>query len=109
VRRGEVYWHRFATPDKRRPVLVLTRSSLLGHLATVTVAALSRTVREVASEVIVGPEHGLPVRCAANLHNVFTLRRRDLGAFVATLPPEIMAQVDRALVFTLGVGEIGAS
>jgi mRNA interferase MazF len=109
VRRGEVYWHRFAPPDKRRPVLVLTRTALLGHLATVTVATLSRTIREVASEVLVGPEHGLPAKCAANLHNVFTLRRKDLGAFVATLPPDVMARVDRALVFALGVGELGGT
>jgi mRNA interferase MazF len=108
VRRGEVYWFRFAPPDKRRPVLVLTRSALLGHLATVTVTALSRTIREVASEVVVGPEHGLPLKCAANLHNVFTLRRRDLGAFVATLPPDVMSRVDRALVFALGVGDLGS-
>ena len=105
MRRGEVYWHEFPRPDKRRPVLVLTRTSLLGHLGTVTVASLSRTIREVASEVIIGTEHGLPARCAANLHNVFTLPRKDLGAFIAFLPPEIMARVDRALVFALGVGE----
>jgi mRNA interferase MazF len=107
VRRGEVYWHRFPRPDKRRPVLVLTRTSLLGHLGTVTVAALSRTIRDVASEVVVETEHGLPARCAANLHNVFTLHREDVGPFITTLPPEIMDQVDRALVFALGVGESG--
>jgi len=107
VRRGEVYWHRFDRPDKRRPVLVLTRSSLVGHLGTVTVASVSRTIREVASEIVVGTEHGLPARCAVNLHNVFTLRRADLGAFVAQLPTEVMERVDRALVFALGVGERG--
>jgi mRNA interferase MazF len=100
-----VYWHRFDRPDKRRPVLVLTRTQLLGHLGTVTVASVSRTIREVASEVVVGPEHGLPARCAVNLHNVFTLRRSELEAFVAALPPEVMARVDQALVFALGVGE----
>lgn len=105
MKRGEVYWHRFAKPDKRRPILVLTRTALLGHLTTVTVAALTRTIREVASEVVLGPEHGLPAKCAANLHNVFTLRRNDLGAYITTLPAEVMSRVDRALVFALGVGE----
>lgn len=105
MRRGEIYWHRFGRPDKRRPVLVLTRSSLVGHLGTVTVASLTRTIREVASEVVVGVEQGLPTRCAVNLHNVFTLRRADLGAFVAQLPADVMARVDRALVFALGIGE----
>jgi mRNA interferase MazF len=106
VRRGEVYWHGFARPDKRRPVVVLTRTKLLGHLSTVTVAALSRTIREVASEVIVGAEHGLPARCAVNLHNVFTLRRRDLGPYIATLPSDVLARIDRAIVFALGIGEL---
>ena len=108
MRRGEVYWHRFARPDKRRPVLVLTRTSLLAHLGTVTVAAITRTIRSVASEIMLGTDQGLPAPCAANLHNVFTLRRDDLGAFIAALPPEIMAEVDRALVFALGVGETPA-
>ena len=109
MRRGEVYWHRFDRPDKRRPVLVLTRTSLVGHLGTVTVASLTRTVRDVASEVVVGTEHGLPARCAVNLHNVFTLRRADLSSFVTVLPADVMARVDRALVFALGVGETGGA
>lgn len=107
MRRGEVYWYRFGRPDKKRPVLILTRTLLLGHLATVTVAAVTRTIREVASEVVLGQEHGLPARCAANLHNVFTLRRSDLGAYIATLPSDVMSRVDRAIVFALGVGERG--
>jgi mRNA interferase MazF len=82
---------------------------LLGHLATVTVAALTRTVRGVASEVVVGTEHGLPARCVVNLHNVFTLRRADLASFLTVLPDEVMARVDRALVFALGVGEQSAA
>lgn len=108
MRRGEVYWHRFDRPDKRRPVVVLTRTSLLGHLGTVTVASLTRTIRGVASEVAVGPAQGLPAPCVVNLHNVFTLQRAELSAFVAFLPAEVMARVDRALVFALGVGEMGA-
>lgn len=106
MRRGQVYWHRFQRPDKRRPVLVLTRSSLVGHLGTVTVAALTRTIRDTASEVTVGPEHGLPQRCAVNLHQVFTLPKDEVGPFLATLPAEAMQRVDRALVFALGVGEL---
>ena len=105
MKRGEVYWHRFPKPNKRRPVLVLTRSLLLPHLHTVTVAAISRTVRDVASEVRLGPEVGLPEPCAANLHNTFTLAKAELGPFVTALPVGLMTMVDRALVFALGVGE----
>ncbi len=109
MRRGEVYWFRFPLPDKRRPVLVLTRSILTAHLNTVTVAAITSTRRGVASEVALGPEHGLPKPCAANLHNVFTLSKDEIGPFIAALPQEVMARVDRALVFALGVGESPSS
>jgi mRNA interferase MazF len=105
VNRGEVYWHRFDRPDKRRPVLILTRSMLVPHLGTVTVAALTRTIRDVASQVHVGPEVGLPQLCAVNLHQVFTLEKARLGPFVTELPVALMMLVDRALTFALGVGE----
>ena len=105
VRRGEVYWYRFKSPDKRRPILVLTRSGLVGHLGTVTVAAITPTRRGVASEVALGPEHGLPKTCAANLHNVLTIPKDEVGPFIAALPDEVMAQVDRAIAFALGLGE----
>ncbi|MBI3182824.1 MAG: type II toxin-antitoxin system PemK/MazF family toxin [Myxococcales bacterium] len=108
MKRGEVRWYRFPSPDKRRPVLVLTRSDLISHLGTVTVAAISSTVRGVASEVRLGPEVGLPKVCAVNLHNVFTLEKAEVGPFLAELPSEVMALVDRALVFALGVGERSA-
>ena len=105
MRRGEVYWYRFRSPDKRRPVVVLTRSDLLGHLGTVTVAAVTSTIRTVASEVALGVSDGLPRPCAVNLHNVFTVPKDEAGPYVATLSPDVMLRVDRALVFALGVGE----
>jgi len=100
-----VYWFRFASPDKRRPVVILTRSGLVSHLGTVTVAAITSTRRGVPSEVALGPEEGMPKLCAANLHNVFTLSKDLLGPYLATLPDEVMSRIDGALIFALGVGE----
>jgi len=105
VRRGEVYWYRFRSPDKRSPVVVLTRSELLGHLGTVTIAAVTSTIRGVASEVALGVSDGLPRPCAINLHNVFTVPKAETGPYLATLSPEVLQRLDRALVFALGVGE----
>lgn len=105
MRRGQVYWYRFPAPDKRRPVLVLTRSDLVPHLATVTVAMITSTIRGAPSEVTLGPDDGLPRPCAVNLHNVFTLRQRELGPYLATVDDAVLERVDRALVFALGVGE----
>lgn len=102
-----MYWHRFGKPDKRRPVLVLTRTSSLGRLSTATVAAISTTRRGAPSEVPLEADEGLPRACAVNLHQVFTLQQADLGPYLATLAPSRMRQVDAALQFALGVGEHG--
>src|SRR5215469_7220747 len=50
--RGHVRLYRFAPPDKRRPVVVLTRDSAIAYLSTVTVAPISSTIRGVPSEVV---------------------------------------------------------
>jgi hypothetical protein len=41
-----------------------------------------------------------------NLHNVFTLPKTEPGPFVTALPVGVMARVDQALAFALGVGEV---
>jgi len=49
----------WATLDKRRPVLVLTREIMVGQLSTVTVAPVTSTVHGIATEVAVGVRNGL--------------------------------------------------
>lgn len=102
MRRGEVRWYRFARPDKRRPVLVLTRDSALDYLGEATVAPITRTVRGIPSEVPLGPDDGLPQHCAANLDHLQSVAQARLGALVGTLPARRMTEVREALLFALG-------
>ena len=95
--RGEIWLLHFPSPDKQRPVLVLSRPSLLRVLNTVTVAAVTSTQRGAPTEVDVGPEDGLKTSSCVNLCNVFTVRQSDLRTFVGTLSPETMTRVCRAL------------
>jgi mRNA interferase MazF len=104
LNRGDVHLCRFALPDKQRPVLILTRDSAIGHLATVTVAPITSTVRDVPSEVILDVDDGMKSRCAANLHNAVTVSRERLGKRVASLSDERMQEVCSALRFALGCG-----
>src|SRR6266568_6200178 len=83
--RGDVRLCQFAPPDKQRPVLVLTRDSSIGHLATVTVAPITSTIRGVPSEVILDTEEGMKGRCAVNLHNAVTVAQARLGRLVSNL------------------------
>ncbi|MEP7363206.1 MAG: type II toxin-antitoxin system PemK/MazF family toxin [Acidobacteriota bacterium] len=102
LKRGDMYLYRFAAPDKQRPVLVLTRDSAVGHLATVTVAPVSSTVRGVPSEVVLDIEDGVKARCAVNLHNVVTVPQERLGKRVTNLSAGRMNEVCAALRFALG-------
>ena len=102
--RGDVRLCRFAPPDKQRPVLVLTRDSAISHLATVTVAPITSTIRGVPSEVVLDIEDGMKGRCAANMHNAVTVAQARLGRRVAALSPQRMQQVCAALGFSLGCG-----
>ena len=99
---GEVRLCRFAPPDKERPVLVLTRDSAVGHLATVTVAPITSTIRGVPSEVVLDIDDGMKSRCAVNLHNAVTLTQARLGRRVSALSAERMREVCAALRFSLG-------
>ena len=100
--RGEIRWYRFAPPDKRRPVVVLTRDSILAYLGEVTVAPVTRTVRDVPSEVVLGPDDGMPQVCAVNLDHVQTVSKNRLGGIIATLPASRLGEVRDALLFALG-------
>lgn len=104
LNRGDVHLCRFGSPDKQRPVLILTRDSAMGHLSTATVAPITSTVRDVPSEVILDVDDGMKDLCAVNLHNAVTVSQESLGKRVASLSSERMQQVCAALRFSLGCG-----
>lgn len=95
-------WYRFPRPDKNRPVVILTRDSVLEYLGEATVAPITRTVRGIPSEVVLGPEDGLPEPCAVNLDHIQTVARGRLGNLVTTLTGRRMGQIREALLFALG-------
>lgn len=102
IRRGEIRWYRFSKPDKRRPVLILTRDSALEFLDDVTVAPVTTTIRDIPSEVLVTEADGLPRDCAINLDHVQTVSKARIGAVVATLRSSRMGEVRSALLFATG-------
>jgi mRNA interferase MazF len=102
VHRGEVRWYKFGSPDKRRPVLILTRDSGLEFLGEATIAPITRTVRDIPSEVPLSTSDGLPSECAINLDHIQTVTKGKLGGVITTLSRDKMADVRKALLFALG-------
>lgn len=99
--RGEIRWYRFAGPDKMRPVLILTRDSILDFLGEATIAPITSTIRDIPSEVLLTEEDGMPRPCAINLDHVQTVPKAKLGALITSLHPERMQEVRAALLFAL--------
>lgn len=84
-RQGEIWWAE--TEEKRRPVLVVTRSEAVPVLTSIVVAPITRTVRDIPTEISIGEPEGFSVECAASFDNlqrirstVLTGRAGDLGA-----------------------------
>ena len=100
-------WYTFRSPDKRRPVLVLTRDSALGFLTSVTVAPITSTVRDIPSEALLTPQDdGVQIVSAVNLDNVQTVQKDKLGTVITTLSATRMQDVERALCFALGMDSL---
>lgn len=102
IERGQIWRLDLPKPDKRRPVLVLTRPSLIPLLHTVTVVAITSTLRGSPTEVAVGVDEGLKRPSCANLCNLFTVEKRRLRRFVGTVGRERMAEVCEALRVATG-------
>jgi len=102
MQRGEIRWYRFGAPDKRRPVLVLTRDSALDFLGEATVAPITSTIRDIPSEVLLTEADGMPRLSAINLDHLQTVSRDRLGGVITTLASDRMVEVRTALLFALG-------
>ncbi len=85
IARGDVRLYRFASLDKKRLVVVLTRDSAVAYLSTVCVALITSTIRGVPSEVVLGEDDGMKERFFENnldcfhmwdpLHSILHIRR----------------------------------
>ncbi len=94
-RRGDVWWAEL--PEKRRPVLVLTRDAAIPVLRTLLVAPVTRRVRGIATEVLLDAEDGMPAECAATMDNVTTIDRSFLTQRITRLGTDRMTRACVAL------------
>lgn len=102
MRRGEIRWYTFAAPDKRRPVLLLTRDEVIDSLNESIVVPVTRTIRGIATEVLLSPDDGMPTGCALNLDHVSPAQRSRLGSVLTMLPSARWPEVEHALLVACG-------
>lgn len=103
MRRGEIRWYKFKAPDKKRPVLILTRNSIIKYLGEVTVAPVTSTIRNIPSEVFLSENDGMPKDCAINFDHIQTVSKSKIGSLIMTLMQEKLKQVRNAIIFALNL------
>lgn len=97
-------WVVFQPPDKKRPVLVLTRDSAIPVLNSVTIAPVTTNVRDIPTEILLTADDGMPETCAVNFDNLQTMSKARVGARICHLDSGRMREADAAIAFALGVG-----
>ena len=101
MKRGDIRWYKFRAPDKKRPILILSRDSILEYIGEVTVAPITATVRDIPSEVFLSRDQGMPRDCAINFDHIQTVSKGKVGSLITTLSSEKLEQVRQAILFAL--------
>ncbi|MBI4615469.1 MAG: type II toxin-antitoxin system PemK/MazF family toxin [Planctomycetes bacterium] len=103
MRRGEVWWAALPPPAGRRPLFLLSRDRAIQVREFVTVAEITRTIRNIPVEVALGPEDGLPRKCVVNLDVIQTIPKRLLTDRITVLSASKVQAVESALKFALNL------
>ena len=101
MKRGEIRWYKFKSPDKKRPVLILTRDSILEYLGEVTVAPITSRVRDIPSEIFLSKQDGMAKDCAINFDHIQTVSKAKIGSLITRLSKEKLEHVREAIQFAL--------
>ena len=103
MKHGDIRWYKFVRPDKKRPVLILTRDSVLEYLNEVTIAPITSTVRNLPSEVFLTKADGMLRDCAVNCDHLQTVPKGKIGPLITSLVPAKMVDVGQAIRFALDI------
>lgn len=98
---GEVRWYTFKLPDKKRPVVILTRNSVIDYLGEMTIAPITTTIRDIPSEVFLSQGINMPRDCAINCDHIQTVSKNKIGSLITTLTGEKREQLKKAIQFAL--------
>jgi mRNA interferase MazF len=101
MRRGEIWWANLNPPAGRRPLLLLSRNSAYDIRTSITVALITRTIRDIPVEVMLDIEDGMVSKCVVNLDEIVTIRKSSLLKYITTLSPEKMLAINQAVIFAL--------
>lgn len=102
IARGEIRWYTFKPPDKKRPVVILTRDSAIEYLGELTIAPVTSTIRSIPTEVILDEKDGMQNTCAINFDHMQTVSKNKIDKLITKLSPARLREIKVAANFALG-------
>lgn len=103
MKSGEIGWAELPSPVGSRPVVILTRDAVLENIGAIVVALVTRTLRQLPTEVVLGRRQGLPVPCVANLDNILTVPRHRLKRLMGGCDASKLEELNQAIKAALDV------
>lgn len=103
MKRGEVRWYKFKGPDKKRPIVILTRDAVLEYLGEVTVAPITSIIRDIPSEVLLSRDDGMKNDCVINCDHIQTVSKSKVGSLIAALSNDKLIELRSAIYFALNL------
>ena len=103
MRRAEIWWADLPPPVGPRPVVVLTRNTVIDTIGAVVVSLVTRTARGLPTEMAVGRAEGVPRPSVVNFDNILTVPRQRLVRVMGQLSADRVAELDRAVKIALGL------
>jgi mRNA interferase MazF len=84
-------------------VVILTRDAVLATIGSIVVTLVTRTVRGLPTELVLGRRQGLPVRCVANLDNILTVPRDRLKRLMGACDAPKVEELNQAIKAALDI------
>ena len=85
-------------------MLLLSRDVSIEMRNSVTVAEITRTIRDIPVEVELDESDGMPGHCCVNLDNILTIPKDLAESRITTLSPEKMREVKEKIIYALDPG-----
>lgn len=103
MKRGEIRWYEFKPPNKKRPVIILTRDSVISYMRELTIAPITSVIRDIPTEVHLNGDVGLPKMSVVNLDHVQTVDKSKIGKLIGKASTLKMREINAAIAFALGM------
>lgn len=103
MKQGEIRWYKFQHPDKKRPVMILTRTSIIDFLSEVTIAPITSTIRDIPTEVTLTIDDGMPKGCVINFDHIQTVSKGKIGSLITTINKTKLNEIRNAVLFAFGL------